>query len=125
MLGIREFLSIPPPDSRIPSCAAGTLAKTGISRTQNQYHVRQVWVAAAGPAARAAPISRSGADRRRSRRRGRPAPPRKLGPLGSLTGLALETALLTTGVGIGVASGALTFGHVAEAPAAQIGLLSL
>lgn len=50
---------------------------------------------------------------------------RKLGPLGPLTGLGLETSLLTVWVGLGAASGALSIDYLAWAPREQILLLSL
>jgi chloramphenicol-sensitive protein RarD len=50
---------------------------------------------------------------------------RKLGPLDSLTSLALETGLLTAWVGLGAASGILTIDYVAYASPKLISLLCL
>lgn len=50
---------------------------------------------------------------------------RKLSPLGPVTGLAVETALPTLAVGIGAASGTVTFSYLAWGPASQVLLLCL
>jgi chloramphenicol-sensitive protein RarD len=50
---------------------------------------------------------------------------RKLGPLGPLTGLSLETTLLTAGAGLGAVAGAFSIDYPAQAQGEQIALLSL